>query len=271
MNLAKLQLGITLALVAAVVAEIAVQQRTNTRLRSEVAALRQEMRTADRNPQVSAAEVQPRALPEAVLVAADGSSDKIAPTEWQQLRRDIDTLKARTQAIVQTQAAQSPDSSGPPPGGFVAVGALKNLGRAVPTSALETMLWAAVQGDLDTLAGSLWLDKGARAKADAWFATLPPESQAQFGSPEKVLATLISSRVGKDLAAIGVVAQADQGPDLTLLRVRFQSAEGLQKDDRWPFRRTEDGWRMIINEKGLDSIGKLLGDKPPAGQKPPGG
>jgi hypothetical protein len=203
-------------------------------------------------------------------VAADGSDLKVAPTEWQQLRRDVDTLKARTQEIVRVQAAQSPESSGPPPGGFVAVNALKNAGRALPTAAVETLLWAAAQGELDTLAGSLWLDKAARAKADAWFAKLPPESQTQFGSSEKVLATLLSARVGKELAAMGVVSQTDQGPDLTVMRVRFQNAEGQQKDDKWPFRRTDDGWRLIITEKGLDSIGKMLGSATAAAPKTPG-
>ncbi|MBI5382186.1 MAG: hypothetical protein HZA31_09835 [Opitutae bacterium] len=258
MNLSKLQLTATLLLAAGVAVAIVLQQRNDAQLRSALDELRQELR-ATRTAAASAARPTSSASAnDTFAIVKAGDELKPSPSEWQQLRQDMETLKVRTQELARTQPPQATDSSGPPPGGFIPVGSLKNAGRGKPTAAVETLLWAATQGEIDTLANSLLLDPNARTKADAWFARLPPESQAQFGSPEKVLATVLSVRASKELAAMGVVSQADKGTDLTLMRVRFQNAEGQQRDDQWPLRLTSDGWKLIVTEKGLAGISKAL-------------
>lgn len=73
---------------------------------------------------------------------------------------------------------------------------------------------------------------------------------------------------------MGLVAQAEQGANDAMLRVRMQSSDGKEKDDRLQFRRVADGWRMVISQKALENLGKTIKapvSKKPSPARPPGG
>jgi hypothetical protein len=64
----------------------------------------------------------------------------------------------------------------------------ENAGRATPTAAFETMLWAWHTRDYDVLATLIGFNDAAKAKLDAWFAALPASVRAKFGTPERAIA-----------------------------------------------------------------------------------
>jgi hypothetical protein len=139
------------------------------------------------------------------------------------------------------------------PDNITPVGAFKNAGKGTPAQAVETVLWAATGGDVEALAAGVLIEPKAKQKADAWFASLPDATRAQYGSPEKVIALMIA----KDAAALNgmqVLGTQEIKPDLTAVRVRMQADNGQTKDDTLAFARTPDGWRMVLPQNVVEKF-----------------
>lgn len=180
------------------------------------------------------------------------------------LRKELAALRASTQEIAKfaqmAQAAQAAKqlekSSESVASKIVPVGQLVNKGRNTPEAATETALWAATGGDVEALASSLTFNAEGRARADQWFASLSPEVRQQYGSAEKVIALLIA-RDAANLTGMQVIGQKELTANDTAVRIRFAS-EGNTKDDNLVMHRMSDGWRMLLNDKAVDSMAKKL-------------
>lgn len=256
------------ALVAVVLAgcgsAVYLQHLDNRELRQELVLLRTELQMTTRTTAAAPAlEVQQSGSTPSVVVSASGPQvEDIAA-----LRRELAALRASTQEIAKfaqmAQAAQAvkqlDKSSESVASKIVPVGQLANKGRNTPEAATETALWAATGGDVETLAGSLTFNAEGRARADQWFASLSPEVRQQYGSAEKVIALLIA-RDAAGLTGMQVIGQKELTANDTAVRIRFAS-EGNTKDDNLVMHRTNDGWRMLLNDKAVDSMAKKLAAK----------
>lgn len=134
---------------------------------------------------------------------------------------------------------------------------LKNAGKATPEAAAQTLLWAAVSGDVDTLASGLVFTPSARTKADAWFAGLSEKTRAEYGSPEKVIALMIARDADK-IGGIQILGQRELTPDNVGLRMRFADNQGNAKEDNFVLHRAADGWRLILPDATVEKFGKQL-------------
>lgn len=256
------KLGFGLGLVALVGGGAAVYllHLDSRELRNEVALLRTELQNGGRfnetrrNP-------APTLSPD--VIASTGSLGAGAG-ELADLRKELAALRASTQEIAKfaqlAQAAQAvkqlDKSSESVASKIVPVGQLANKGRNTPEAATETALWAATGGDVETLAGSMTFNAEGRARADQWFASLSPEVRQQYGSAEKVIALLIA-RDAANLTGMQVIGQKELTANDTAVRIRFAS-EGNTKDDNLVMHRTNDGWRMLLNDKAVESMAKKL-------------
>lgn len=261
----KLVVGVGAAALIAVGAAIFLQRLDNAELRREIALLRAEVQSGGVRagaPETVGPMETPRA---AVMPDAATILDRAELAKW---REDIGALRKSTQELTQfaqmAQAAAALKSMSGTESSvatkLIPADAWKNAGKATPEAAAETVLWAAVGGDVDTLSASLVFTPTARDKADAWFAGLSESTRQQYGTPEKVIALMIA----KDAAALSgmqVLGQKEIAADNVAVRLRFANNDGQTKDDNFLMRRGSDGWRMVLPDSAVEKFARQLSGK----------
>lgn len=177
-------------------------------------------------------------------------------TELVRLRDEVNELRARTAALAQQAARGAPGST---PLDLRPASAWRQSGKATPSDAAESLFWAADSGDLNLLANSIVLDPAAKEKAEAILARLPLETRTAYDTPEKLIALLLARDV--DARAMQILGENKAGDD-ALVNLRLQKDDGKTKDEGYQFRRTSDGWRLVIPGKAVDKFGKKLTNPP---------
>lgn len=260
-------IGIGVVVLVAGAAAFYAQHRDTVALRREILLLRAEMQGAMTAARAAAA------APVATQVG--GVTDSAGPDramttgerkDIARLREEIVALRKSTAALTQfaqnAQAAQAlAKTSSSVATKLVPASEWKNAGRGTPEASTETVLWAAVGGDVETLASALTFTDSARAKADAWFAGLSESTRQQYGSPEKVLALMIA-RDAEGVSGMQVIGQKQIASGDVGLRLRFANAEGKTKDETFLMRQSGDGWRMVLPDGAVEKYaGQLAGVK----------
>jgi len=182
------------------------------------------------------------------------ATDSAAATEVKRLREEVNELRARTAALAHPLGK---DPVGSPPLNLRPASAWRPAGKGTPSAAAESLFWAADGGDVETLSKSILLDADARAKAEEILARLPPESRAAYDSPEKLIALLLARDI--DVKALQILGENQAGDD-ALVNLRMQKDDGKTKEEGYQFKRTSDGWRLVIPAKAVDKFGKKLSD-----------
>ena len=239
-------LGPVITLIVVLAIGAVVQWRINGDLRDEIAELRGEKR----------ADGQPAAAPQQRVVVAGVSAAELA-----RLRADVDQVRARLEIVARSGGA--PKAGAAEPMNLIPAKAWKNAGTGTPAAAAETFLWATDGGDWETLAKSIYLDPAAREKAEAMLARLSPAARATYDTPEKLIA-LLMAREG-DNQGMQVLGENHAG-DEALVNLRLQKGDGKTKEEGLPFRRTSDGWKLVVNGKAVDKFGKKLAEPPKGGK-----
>lgn len=136
-----------------------------------------------------------------------------------------------------------------------------NAGQATPSDTLHTVIWTAVNGDVDTLIPMLAFDPESRAEAEALRAWLPESARAQFPTVEKLVATLISGRMSTDLNQAVVLEQINESPDLVDAKVELQRAYADVKELRkvtLRFQRDGSDWRLLVPKSAIAEYKRSL-------------
>lgn len=233
------------------------EHQATEELRGEVAMLRADIqRSATQRDAARREETKTVAV---ATVAPENSRADEDRAELARLRDEVSALKASTQeAARQAQAAaQAARGESPIPVKLIPVSELKNAGRATVPAAVETVLWAAAGGDVETLANSIQLDPSAQVKAQELFARLSEASRAQYGSPEKLVALFLA----KDAAAVAgmqILGQRDVTPDVIGVRVRVSNDEGKTKEQSFGFQKTPDGLRLKVPDEFVNKYAQQL-------------
>jgi hypothetical protein len=101
-------------------------------------------------------------------------------------------------------------------------------------------------------------DPNARQKADALFASLPEQARAQYGSPEKVIATLVAAQMPTNYSAVAAVKQSEPNPDVSLMTLRVEEGTGSQRDIDFKFQRDQNSWRLSVPQSAVNRYAALL-------------
>ena len=232
------------------------QHESIAELRGEVAMIRADL--AKQQADVARAPHPQEKAAAVAVILPDNSRGDDERAELAKLREDVRALKASTQEVA--RGAQGADQGGGQnslPLKLIPSSEWKNAGRATPSAAVETLLWAAQGGDVDTMTRMIQLDPAARAKGDALFAQLPAATQAEYGSPEKLVALFLA----KDAAVVSgmqILGQRDVSADVVGVRVRVANDEGKTKEQSFGFQRGSDGLRLIITDKVVDKYAQQL-------------
>jgi hypothetical protein len=226
----KLSIGVFFALLAAGLITLAVQRQSQSRLRTEITALRREggevSRLRRENQRLSGTLVPPDEL----------KSLRAEETELARLRGQAAALKDYFQLASADQAPPSPAAKPLTPG-MISVESLLNAGAATPAAAAQTFFWAVTQVDPDAMAKQLVFGDDSRPKADALFASLDATTRERIGTPEKLLSMFFTALYGRvDRLA----------PDAQGWNVKVQTASGKLSEVGFPLRRLGDGWREEV-------------------------
>ena len=222
------------------------QHQTAVQLRTELSELRRQQaeiaQIRRENQQLSAQRVSPEVL---AALRSDHAS-------LLRMREEIDALKSRppepTVAVNQPPAVR-----------LVPANEWKNAGRATAAATLESFLWAATHGDTDALIGMLDFRTGeAGGKLEEVFAGLPAEVRGRYGSPERMFASLLAAKMASTVKAIAVVTQSEfdsssSSRKSAVVRVRYENANGLQKDQPIILTRNTGEWRFIVTGPAVEA------------------
>jgi len=225
-------------MIAGGVIALVFQRETEGELRNQLVLQREQSlklnRLREENRRLVAAQVT-----EEQLSALRG--DRVA---LKRLRSEIDALKNRAK-----ESPRSAASIKSVPAAFIAACDWRNVGDATPAAALQTALWAAAGGDLETLTRMLFLDAKVKAQAGLLFAGLPEAVRQQYGSAERLIALLTAKDV--PLGAMQPLEEKPFGPDDVAIAVRLQNPEGKTRDLALTAHRTDDGWRLQVPASAL--------------------
>ena len=223
--------------------------------------------------------------------------------EWTALRRERDRLerlqreaekRVRNQHATVVLARSEPglaaheDFARQPPtslivGEWLPLSAWKNRGHSTPSASVETTLWAAAGGDVETLKDMLQVDELVRAKADAVVASLSASSRAMYPSAEHLIAAFTTKSV--PLGDAQLVWQHQLTPDEAVACVFVKNEDanissssavplpggtadkippmGLPSNKRiatyLSLRRMDDRWRLVVPMSAIEKIAKELG------------
>lgn len=251
MRLDKLALGLMGLLVLGFVIATLVQRDTNAELRAQIASLSM---AAAQAPRAGLSDQS-----QGTKKDESGFSAETLPTseraELTRLRAEVAQLKTQTQNLARVVGQPSPAASL----NLTPASGWKNAGKDTPIAAAESFMWAASSGELDVLAKSIVLDPAARERAAEILARLPEASRALYDTPEKLIA-LFLAREG-DARAMQILGESTAGND-ALVNMRLQKDDGKTKEEGYQFRRTSDGWRLVVPAKAVDKFGKKLTEDP---------
>jgi len=138
----------------------------------------------------------------------------------------------------------------------------KFCGRASPADAVESVLWSARSGDVDHLASLITFEPGARQRAEEIFAGLTEEARAEYGSPEKIIATMAAAQIPADYSAMVALSQTEPSADSALLTLRLEDGSGAQRDLTFKFQRNGDGWSLDVPAAVVDRFAAQLDRSP---------
>ncbi|MEO7412641.1 MAG: hypothetical protein ABIZ81_04730 [Opitutaceae bacterium] len=232
---------------------VALQQRaTNGALRTEASRLQALNREAD------ALRAKNLLLTGHQVSAEELARLREAALEESRLRVEANELRRKAQEAATSEGGASPADAPQPAPEF-----WTNAGRTTPLAALQSTVWAARQGDTNTLAGLIAFDAAGRALVDALFARLPDESRVLTGSAEKAFATLLAVRLPQDLGSAEVTTgPVTMGDELTL-GMRLKRTDGESKEAKLRFAHDAEGWRMVVPAKVVENYIATLSNRIP--------
>jgi hypothetical protein len=132
-----------------------------------------------------------------------------------------------------------------------AAGYYREEGNATPLAALQTFAWATDKADVAYVLRLLYLDPGARTKAEAFWAALPKEAKTQWETvDEMAAAVLTNSFMRRPWPDAGVLATS-QFENVSDQRVRLHMP-GMPRNGT-EFQRTDTGWKYVLTESAVDA------------------
>lgn len=229
---------LTVALLGAGFVAAVALHRDNTTRRVQLLELR------GRNPTLV-----PRSAQTQASATAAPRRSSAEQNELSRLRAEISALEQRAaeQHTRNSDGTDAPAQNRDPEQGMTRLENLANVGQMTPAKAFQTLAWAALTGDEQSLLQSIAMDDAAREKVNAFIARLPEEGRGGYSSPEKVMALFLSKAL-VNVSAIQITETNFQDPQNATITVR-----GLVgNEQRLPMRQGPTGWQLYEGEKQVD-------------------
>lgn len=183
-------------------------------------------------------------------------SGRLSEADQEQLESSHAALAALRERLAALQRKISEQGEGEPPS--LPAKDWAYAGRATPKATIESVLWAASRGDVESLAGLLGFAPELRPRAEALFAQLPPASQQEYGTPEKVVATLLAGSFPKDPQAAQILVDHQFGDRDAAIAMTVSHSDGRSRTNQFQFHKASDGWKLLIPANIMEDYAKTL-------------
>jgi hypothetical protein len=186
--------------------------------------------------------------------------------ELDALQREVDEAAALRSRIELLKAAQVQAAPAPKPAQVVvptkAESTWHNAGQATPADTLHTVIWTAMNGDVDALMSMLAFDSESRAAAEGLLASLSEANRAQYPTVEKLIATMVSGRMPVRLVQSEVIEQTGEGTDRATAKIRLKQGFGElgepTRDVTFSFQRNGSDWQLFVPASVIAAYKKSL-------------
>jgi TolA-binding protein len=246
-----LKVLVLIALILGLGAALALQQRSIKAVRAENAALRAQHAEIQALQQeierLSKLQVDAGELERLRNEHLDLMRLRAEVTELRTQKREFDKVREENQRLRAAHAAQRPTPAQPAPDvPAEPVPAPDELpkeswaftGYGDPAAALQSTLWAALNGDANTFLASLTPDHLARQQAGEWKDKTPEQITAQ-----------VSTSVGK-VNSFRILKNEAVSPDEVLLTLFLDGLEGSDQTPRMRFQRIGAEWKFAGPARG---------------------
>lgn len=246
-------LGLLGALVVAVATFVALSVRSTVHLRDQAAQVDAQARALlmlrEERATLVAQQPSPEAVEKRERIQAALATERAALQE-----QSAEFQRASLAAMRRTKAASEPSRSPP--------------SRVSPQAAINSTILALNYGEPEELAGLIDFDPVARAEAENFFASLPPDLRTQFRSPEQLVAHVMTAKTSTVLGASGD-PPVFYGPDDASLRLNLQFPHDISRTATLQFHRDGEGWRLRVPAKVIEGYrARVMGSVPVAATSP---
>jgi RNA polymerase sigma factor (sigma-70 family) len=146
-------------------------------------------------------------------------------------------------------------------GGMIQSANWSNRGTATPLAALESYLWAVDRVDVGATGETIAFGQ-LKAKVDAFYASLPDNIKAEYDTPEKLWAEVLTgSPHGPSFVSYGVVSQTPdpaQPGQAVVLDVIILNQNGVTSEGNMSFELAPDGWRRTLPTNLIAPVANFL-------------
>jgi hypothetical protein len=234
----------------------------------EMTALRADLKHANemRRPHAGAQKTNLERTDEVVSAGVEGQAALEADqTAIARLRAEIQQMKMRALARTRQPRPASNESITLPKtilNEMVPADGWRNAGQATPAATLETALWAAAAGDVESLAGLLAIDPVARVHLNGLLMRLPESLRHEYDTPERLMALLTARDVPSDGAAQIRDAHLSATGGTEVVAV-LRDASQKQRLATLTLRQEGPDWKLIVPAAVVDRYAGML-EKPGA-------
>jgi hypothetical protein len=141
-------------------------------------------------------------------------------------------------------------------GQVVATADCRDAGLGTPRATLETVLWAAVGGDVAALARVLTFEPAARHDAEALLAQAPATLRAQCRTPEELVAFFTVRDVPP--GSVEMREWWEGEGSVQTGRLALTGADGLARDIQLVFVRELDTWKLVVRAGVVEKYAPLV-------------
>jgi hypothetical protein len=225
--MSKITIGIVGAFVAAGTVATVIELRANRGLRAELGALHAASDEARR--------LRPEGQSSGAVSQTSGTNNPDM-TELERLRARAAQLKARPEGVTDAQMKLA--------------ASCRNVGRATPAEALETLTWAATVGDTDALMQGYIFSAETKDQLDAFYASLSDAVRARYGTPERLLGARWLAMAKTQLPVASQLLDQKSDPagalDTIVVHAWTRLPSGQEKLDGIKLQHTANGWGVPV-------------------------
>ena len=117
---------------------------------------------------------------------------------------------------------------------------------------MNTVIWAAMSGEVDTMAQSLALTEQGRVLIESVFQDLPAGTQQEYGSAKRVLATLLAARMSLALKSAQVTAEQVVRNGEHRVTIELRRSESDLRTIELTFRQAPAGWQVVVPDSVVE-------------------
>ena len=186
-----------------------------------------------------------------------------SPSDFEELQSEIDEVNRLRSRIVELKETEAKLSALNTPQAVKKKSETvwHNAGLASPADTVHSVIWAAINGEVETLMPMLAFDPESRTTAEALLGSLPEATRAQYPTVEKLIATMMSGRMATDFTEAQAIEQKNETADLISAKFqlkRWTGSGGAPREVTFRFQRTGNDWRLLVPKSVVDDYQQSL-------------